>query len=86
MRNLIKLKHNCINEIVNIIKKYNISVDEIIIAYITKYENQFNEKEKFLYKTQFNTFNKYNQVFQEYITESNQKLLQHQIIDDYIVL
>lgn len=82
-----KIKNNCINEIVNIIKKYNISLDEIITAYITKYENQFNEKEKYIYKYQFYNFNQYNSIFQEYIKESNQKLLtQYQIIDDYIII
>lgn len=82
-----KIKHNCINEIVNIIKKYNISLDEIITAYITKYENQFNEKEKYICKYQFYNFNQYNSIFKEYIKDSNQKLLtQYQIIDDYIIL
>jgi FMN-dependent NADH-azoreductase len=87
MKNLIKVKQNCINEIVNIIKKYNISLDEIITAYINKYENQFNENEKYINKFQFYNFNQYNKLLKEYINESNQKILtQYQIIDDYIIL
>jgi len=87
MKNLIKVKQNCINDIINIIKKYNISLDEIITAYINKYENQFNENEKYINKFQFYNFNQYNKLLKEYINESNQKILtQYQIIDDYIIL
>lgn len=87
MKNLMKLKQNCINDMVNIIKKYDISLDEIIKAYINKYENNFNENEKYIYKCQFYKFNQYNHLFDEHITESNQKILtKYQIIDDYIIL
>lgn len=83
MKNLIKVKQNCINEIVNIIKKYNISLDEIITAYINKYENKFNEKEKYINKNQFYIFNQYSKLLQE----SNQRILtKYQIIDDYITI
>lgn len=83
MKTLLKPKKNCINEIVNIIKKYNISLDEIVTAYITKYENNFDEKEKSIYHCQFSNFSQYKHLFKE----QNQKLLtQIQIIDDYIVL
>jgi len=48
-----KLKQTCINDMVNIIKKYDISLDEIIKAYINKYKNNFNEKEKYIYNANF---------------------------------
>ena len=87
MKNLIKVKQTCINDMVNIIKKYDISLDEIIKAYINKYQNNFNEKEKYIYKCQFFKFNQYNHLFDEHIKESNQKILtQYQLIDDYIIL
>ena len=87
MKNLIQVRQTCINDMVNIIKKYDISLDEIIKAYINKYENNFNEKEKYIYKCQFFKFNQFNHLFDEHIKESNQKILsQYQLIDDYIIL
>lgn len=53
MKDLMKLKQTCINDMVNIIKKYDISLDEIIKAYINKYKNNFNEKEKYIYNANF---------------------------------
>jgi hypothetical protein len=66
-----KSKHHFINEIINIIKKYNISIEDIIKEYIYKYESNFIKysKEDFLKnKPSVFWFNKY------------------QIIDDYVLI
>ncbi len=79
MKNLIKLKNTCINDIINIIKKYNISFEEIAVAYINKFEHQFHEKEQY----QFDNLIEYKHLF----NENNQKILtKFTIIDNYIIL
>ena len=85
-----KNKHHFINEIINIIKKYNISIEEIIKAYINKYELHFTAEEKIIHNLQY----------QNFIKHSNQELLlnnlsnkpkvfwisKYKIIDDYVLI
>ena len=52
------IKKKCINEIINLIKKYNISIEEIIDSYIEKYQS-FNEHDKLITKIQYYNFTKY---------------------------
>jgi hypothetical protein len=86
MKNISKIKDNCINDIINLIKKYNITLDEIGFAYVNKYENNFNENEKKKYKIQFLTVSEYNNIINKYIIEPKQKILaSYKIIDDYIM-
>lgn len=84
-----KIKQKCINEIINIIKKYNISIEEIITKYIERYP-YFNEKEKILNKSQYQNFIKYKILNTNYnltITETSQKkLFPYTIIDDYVII
>lgn len=85
-----KIKTNCINEIINIIKKYNISLDEIINAYISKYQT-FNENDKLLNKLQYQQFTQYKLIINDLqlplINESKQKkMIPYIIIDDYIMV
>ncbi len=85
-----KFKTNCINEIINIIKKYNISLDEIINAYISKYQT-FNENDKLLNKLQYQQFTQYKLIINDLqlplINESKQKkMIPYIIIDDYIMV
>lgn len=84
---MLVIKKRCINEIINLIKKYNISLDDIIINYIDRYKNNFSELEKIKCKIQFNEFNQYNYLFNRFVKESNQKLLSnYTIIDDYVLI
>lgn len=86
-KTILVIKKKCMNEIVNLIKKYNISLDDIILTYIDKYKNNFTELEKIKYRMQFNEFNNYNLLFNKFIKESNQKILSsYKIIDDYILI
>lgn len=84
-----KIKKNFINEIINIIKKYNISIEEIINTYIERYQN-FNEKEKIQYILQYQNFTKYKILKENYniITKdtSQNLLFPYTIIDDYIII
>lgn len=89
MKNISKIKDNCINDIINLIKKYNITLDDIAFAYVNKYENNFNENEKKKYKIQFLSVSEYNNTINKYIREPKQKiagLAPYKIIDDYIML
>ena len=84
---MLVIKKKCINEIINLIKKYNISLDDIITNYIDRYKNNFSELEKIKYKIQFNEFNQYKYLFNRFIKESNQKILSnYTIIDDYVLI
>jgi hypothetical protein len=88
MKNISKIKDNCINDIINLIKKYNITLDEIAFAYVNKYENNFNENEKKKYKIQFLSVLEYNNTINKYIREPKQKIAgpaSYKIIDDYIM-
>jgi len=86
-KHLLIIKKKCINEIIHLIKKYNIGLDDIIVNYIDKYKNHFTEVEKIKYQRQFNEFNQYNIIFNQFIKESNQKILStYKIIDDYVLI
>lgn len=87
-----RIKKNCINEIINIIKKYNISIDEIINIYIDRYQN-FNDKDKIINKLQYQHFKKYKllntncNLLKETSQETSQEILfPYTFIDDYILI
>lgn len=52
-----KPKNKFINEIINIIKKYNITIEDIIEEYSYKYEYQFSLEEQVKYKNQYKLLN-----------------------------
>jgi hypothetical protein len=92
-----KNKHHFINEIINIIKKYNISIEDIIKAYITKYNVQFTSEEKIIHNLQYQRFIKYatDDSIIKYATDdsiinksSNNGyfLSNYKIIDDYVLI
>ena len=84
MKNISNIKDNCINEIINVMKKNNIKLDDIVFAYISKYKKNFNENEKKKYKIQFLSFLEYKNKIN--IIDSKQKILSpYKIIDDYII-
>lgn len=81
-----KNKHHFINEIINIIKKYNISIEDIIKAYISKYNMQFTSEEKIIHNIQYQKFIKYVNDDNS-INKSNGFLLSsYKIIDDYVLI
>lgn len=45
-----------ITQIINMIKKYNISLEEIINEYIKSYQTQFPTEQQILYVKQYNNF------------------------------
>jgi hypothetical protein len=84
-----RIKKNCINEIINIIKKYNISIDEIIYTYIDRYQN-FNDQDKIRNKLQYHNFKKYklsNTNSNTFFKETSQKIIfPYTFIDDYMLI
>lgn len=89
MSKIERIKQNCINEIINIIKKYNISIDEIINSYIERYHN-FNDSDKEKKISQYHNFIKYqtlNKRFNMSTSETSQSFfIPYTIIDDYIII
>jgi hypothetical protein len=83
-----KNKHHFINEIINIIKKYNISIEDIIKAYITKYNVQFTSEEKIIHNLQYQRFIKY-ATDDSIINKQSSNgyfLSNYKIIDDYVLI
>lgn len=83
-----KNKHHFINEIINIIKKYNISIEDIIKAYITKYNVQFTSEEKIIHNLQYQRFIKYSNddTFINKSSNNGYFLSNYKIIDDYVLI
>lgn len=68
-QNLIK-RDRCITEIINIIKKNNIKVSDIINTYIHKFNISFNNEDKILHESNYlECLNFYNFVKQKNINE-----------------
>lgn len=85
-----KNKYHFINEIINIIKKYNISIEDIIKAYINKYELQFTVEEKIIHNIQYQSFIKHTNEELLLTSLSNKPkvswISKYQIIDDYVLI
>jgi hypothetical protein len=81
-----KNKFHFINEIINIIKKHNISLEEIIKAYIQKYNITFTSEERLIHNIQYQNFIKYAKD-DLILNQPNTFLLaKYKIIDDYILI
>lgn len=77
-----KNKYHYINEIINIIKKHNISIDDIVKTYMEKYEMKFSPEDKIIHNNQYQNFMKY-----AILNDTNGKWeCKYKIIDDYILL
>ncbi len=92
-----KDKIHFINEIINIIKKYNITLEDIAKEYIYKYEYIYNSNDQNKFKTQYhlinnhlNIFNKFNKTsINELDSSTELKTIwfdKYTIIEDYILL
>ncbi len=81
-----KSKHHFINEIINIIKKYNISIEDIIKEYIYKYESNFSPEEKIIHNIQYQKFIKYSK--EDFLKNKPSVFWfnKYQIIDDYVLI
>ena len=81
-----KNKFHFINEIINIIKKHNISIEDIIKAYIQKYNLHFTSEERLIHNLQYQNFIKYaNEDI--LLNKPNVYLLaKYKIIEDYILI
>jgi hypothetical protein len=81
-----KSKHHFINEIINIIKKYNISIEDIVKEYIYKYESNFTSEEKIIHNIQYQKFIKYSK--EDFLKNKPSVFWfnKYQIIDDYVLI
>lgn len=79
-----KNKFHFINEIINIIKKHNISIDEIIKAYIQKYNITFTSEERLIHKIQYQNFIKY--ANEDILLNIPNSIAKYKIIEDYILI
>ena len=81
-----KPKSKCINEIINIIKKYNITIEDIIEEYSYKYEYQFSLEEQLKYKNQYKLLNNHLTIknIENKKKEDNSWFNKFTIIEDYI--
>jgi len=73
-----KNKFHYINEIINIMKKHNLSIYDIIHEYIYKYEFQFNNEEKIINKKIYQNILMYQNNY-----NSNNWLKEFTIIENY---
>lgn len=81
-----KPKNKFINEIINIIKKYNITIEDIIEEYSYKYEYHFSLEEQLKYKNQYKLLNKHLSLknIENKNNEKNTWFNKFTIIEDYV--
>jgi len=75
-----KNKFHYINEIINIMKKHNLSIHDIIQEYIYKYEFQFNNEDKIKNKNIYHNIVTYHDIMQN----TNKQLKNNKINTNWI--
>lgn len=83
-----KPRNKCINEIINIIKKYNITIEDIVEEYSYKYEYDFTLEEQLKYKNQYKLLNGHikSENLKKKKEFGNVWFNKFTIIEDYIII
>lgn len=71
-------KEKCLSEIVNIIKKHNISISDIVNSYIKNFQKSFTQEDRIIQYNNYLEFNNLNIFIKNNIKKN--------INDDYVFL
>jgi hypothetical protein len=70
-------KEKCLSEIINIIKKHNIKITDIVNGYINTFQKSFSQEDRIIQYNNYLEFNNFNNIIKE--SKKN-------INDDYVFL
>ena len=71
-------KEKCLSEIINIIKKHNISISDIVNSYIKNFQKSFTQEDRIIQYNNYLEFNNLNTFIKNNIKKN--------INDDYVFL
>lgn len=71
-------KEKCLSEIINIIKKHNIKITDIVNGYINTFQKSFSQEDRIIQYNNYLEFNNFNNIIKENIKKN--------INDDYVFL
>ena len=60
-------KEKCLSEIINIIKKHNIKITDIVNGYINTFQKSFSQEDRIIQYNNYLEFNNFNNIIKENI-------------------